>query len=93
MPFLTRHSSLPQPHNIAAVEGMPGLDGYGGDPEGILPNAVKIDHSDLLRNQEFVGIVVRKLRVHEDMLSEPPAFIAETEELVRLIDQELEATT
>jgi hypothetical protein len=92
-PFLARNASLVQISNVQAVRGMPGLDGYGATPDDLLPISAKVDHSSLLRNQEFAGIVVRKHWVHDDILSDLPAYIEATRELGRLIDQELEETT
>ena len=66
-PFLSRNASLPQISNVSFKEGRPG-DGWGADPEGIVPAGKVVDHSHLLRNQEFAGIITRKLWNDSDVL-------------------------
>jgi len=92
LPFLARHASLAQISNAGYVHGRPG-DGWGADPEAIVPVGPVTDHSDLLRNQEFAGIVVRKLFIDSDIMLTLDRFGAAMTELVQLIDQELASTT
>ena len=88
-PFLARHTSLAQISNVSYSHGRPG-DGLGANPEAIVPaSAVVTDHSDLLRNQEFAGILVRKVWNESDLLYEIQDYDTVIDELVRLIDQEL----
>jgi hypothetical protein len=91
-PFLSRNSSLPQISNAAYKHGRPG-DGLGADPEAIVPTAQVIDHSALLRNQEFAGVVLRKLWIDSDVLYEVDDYASAMDELVRLIDLEIENTS
>ena len=51
-----------------------------------------VDHSTLLRNQEFAGILIRKLSNTSDVVFTIGDFSKGVDELIRLIDQELANT-
>jgi len=65
----------------------------GADPEGIVPAGQVVDNSALLRNQEFAGVVLRKLWIDSDVLYNVDDYADAMDELVRLISLELENTT
>jgi hypothetical protein len=92
MPFLSRHSSLPQISNVSYEHGRPG-DGWGADPEALVATGPFVDHSALLRNQEFAGIVIQKLANTSDVVVTIEGFRKTMDELIRLIDQELASTS
>jgi hypothetical protein len=92
LPFFSRHSSLPQISNVGYERGRPG-DGWGADPEALVPVGPTVDHSTLLRNQEFAGVVIRKLSNTSDVLLTIGTFSEAMNELIGLIDQELANTT
>jgi len=91
-PFLSRNSSLAQISNASYKYGRPS-DGLGADPEGIVPAGQVVDNSALLRNQEFAGVVLRKLWIDSDVLYNVDDYADAMDELVRLISLELENTT
>ena len=92
LPFLSRHSSLPQISNVGYEHGRPG-DGWGADPEALVPVGPAVDHSTLLRNPEFAGIVMQKLFNASDVVLTIERFSQALDELIGLIDQELADTT
>jgi hypothetical protein len=92
-PFLARNASLAQISNAKYTRGMPGLEGYAADPASIVAVGDPVDHSPLLANREFSGIVVRKIWNHAIVLSALPPFLEETDRLVKLIDAEIDGTT
>lgn len=91
-PFLSRNSSLPQISNESYKYGRPG-DGALADPEAIVPLGSVVDHSHLLGNQEFAGIVMRKIWNDNDVLYYIDDFANYLDELLRLIDLELANTS
>lgn len=92
LPFLSRHSSLPQISNVGYEHGRPG-DGWGADPEALVPVGPAVDHSTLLRNQEFAGILIQKLSNTSDVVLTIERLGPAMDELIGLIDQELASTT
>ena len=66
-PFLAKNSLLPQISNEGYKYGRPG-DGAFADPEAIVPLGSVVDHSHLLGNQEFAGVVMRKIWNDSDVL-------------------------
>jgi hypothetical protein len=92
VPFLARHTSLAQISNEGAVHGRAG-DGWGADPELAVPRGRTTDHSSLLANREFEGILIRKLWNESDVLYRMDDYVEGINELVKLIDQELANTT
>lgn len=92
-PFLTRNASLAQISNAKYARGMPGLEGYAADSAPIVAVGDPVDHTPLLANREFSGIVVRKIWNHTVVLSALPPFLEETDRLIELIDAEIEGTT
>jgi hypothetical protein len=91
-PFLSQNSSLPQISNESYKHGRPG-DGALADPEAIVPVGNVVDHSHLLGNQEFAGIVMRKIWNDSDVLNNIDDFANYLDELLRLIDLELANTS
>lgn len=91
LPFFSRNSSLAQISNVGYEHGRPG-DGWGADPEALVALGPPVDHSTLLRNQEFAGILIRKLSNTSDVVFTIGDFSKGVDELIRLIDQELANT-
>lgn len=91
-PFLSKNSSLPQISNESYKHGRPG-DGAFADTEAIVSIGNVVDHSHLLGSQEFAGIVMRKIWNDSDVLYKVDGFADYLDELLRLIDLELEATS
>jgi len=87
-PFLGRNASLLQISNDAYVHGRPG-DNAGKDPQRVLPLSRVRDHSDLLRNPEFAGLLVRKMWNDGDALFYMDQYLTGMDEIIALIDQEL----
>jgi len=87
-PFLGRNASLLQISNEAYVHGRPG-DNASKDPQRVLPLSRVRDHSDLLRNSEFEGLLVRKMWNDGDALFNIDDYLRGMDEIVALIDQEL----
>jgi hypothetical protein len=87
-PFLGRNASLLQISNDAYVHGRPG-DNAGKDPQRVLPLSRVRDHSDLLRNPEFAGLLVRKMWNDGDALFYMDQYLTGMDEIMALIDQEL----
>jgi hypothetical protein len=87
-PFLGRNASLLQISNDAYVHGRPG-DNAGKDPQRVLPLSRVRDHSDLLRNPEFAGLLVRKMWNDGDALFYMDQYLTGMDENMALIDQEL----
>jgi hypothetical protein len=87
-PFLGRNASLLQISNDAYVHGRPG-DNEGKDPQRVLPLSRIRDHSDLLRNPEFAGLLVRKMWNDGDALFYMDQYLTGMDEIMALIDQEL----
>jgi hypothetical protein len=92
VPFLSRNASLPQISNASYEHGRPG-DGYGADPEAKVPLGKTVDHSYLLGNREFAGLLIRKLSNDSDVLYNIEPFRTATLEVIRLIDLELSETS
>jgi len=92
MPFLSRNASLPQISNVSYEHGRPG-DGYGADPGAMVPLGKTVDHSDLLLNREFAGLLMRKVFNDSDVLYNIDTVKTATLELIRLIDLELAETS
>jgi hypothetical protein len=87
-PFLGRNASLLQISNEAYVHGRPG-DHAGKDPQRVLPLTRVRDHSSLLQNPEFEGLLVRKMWNDGDALFHMDGYLRGMDEIVALIDQEL----
>ena len=87
-PFLGRNASLLQISNDAYVHGRPG-DNAGKDPQRVLPLSKVRDHSDLLQNPEFAGLLVRKMWNDGDALFYMEQHLKNMDEMMVLIDQEL----
>ena len=85
-PFLTTHSSLSQIANTMA-KGRPGT-GLGQTPP-IYPVDESQDHTGLLRDPEFVGILIQEHWNHLAAISDYESLKAALENSVRLIDLDL----
>jgi len=92
-PFLSRNASLPQLANVGFKYGRPG-DGYGADPEApLVPVGKEVDHSTLLQDREFAGLLIRRLWNDSDVLYSIDPGKAATDALLELIDSELASTS
>ena len=87
-PFLNRHTSLLQLNNESFRFGRPGT-GSGADPTQVVPVAELTDHTSLLGNREFQGVLVQKMWIDLDVESTLCTDVArEIDKAVRLIDRE-----
>ncbi len=86
IPFLNSHSSLSQIANTMA-KGRPGT-GRSPTPQ-IYPIAEQQDHTGLLRDPEFLGVLVQEHWNHLDAIAAYESLKAALENSVRLIDLEL----
>ena len=86
IPFLNTHSSLSQIANTMAT-GRPGT-GIGPTPP-VYPVSERQNHTDLLRDQEFLGILVQEHWNHIEAIRAYGSLKAALENSVRLIDLEL----
>ena len=57
-----------------------------------MPLGRTTDHSSLLANREFEGILIRKLTNESDVLFQLDEYVEGIDEVVKLIDQELANT-
>ena len=85
-PFLNTHASLSQIANTMA-KGRPGT-GLGSTPP-VYPAGELQDHTGLLRDPEFLGILVQEHWNHLGAISAYESLKATLENSVRLIDQDL----
>ncbi len=85
-PFLNTHSSLSQIANTMA-KGRPGT-GQGSTPP-VYPVGEPRDHTGLLRDPEFLGILVQEHWNHLEAIAAYESLKAALENSVRLIDLEL----
>jgi len=85
MPFLFENAYVPQIAN--SIEAMPG-SGVNSDPARF-PIAEKFDHSGLLQNRKFLGIITLKRWDHVDAIWAYGRIQSEFERAIRLIDQEI----
>jgi len=92
MPYLARNASLPQLMNVAYQKGRAG-DGFGTDPDAIVPLGSSVDHSVLLAKPEFAAVVVVKGTADTDVLLNLEATQKAIDNLIELIDAEIEATS
>jgi len=86
IPYLNTHSSLSQIANTMA-KGRPGT-GEGQTPP-VYPMGEPQDHTGLLRDQEFLGILVQEHWNHLAAITAYESLKAALENSVRLIDLEL----
>jgi hypothetical protein len=85
---LNRHTSLLQLNNESFRFGRPGT-GSGADPTQVVPVAELTDHTSLLGNREFQGVLVQKMWIDLDVESTLCTDVArEIDKAVRLIDRE-----
>ncbi len=85
-PFLNTHSSLSQIANTMA-KGRPGT-GQGSTPP-VYPADEPRDHTELLRNSEFLGTLVQEHWNHLEAIAAYESLKAAIENGVRLIDLEM----
>ena len=86
-PFLSRNASFVQIANTMA-NGRPGVGETPAPP--IYPEGDRRDHSLLLANPEFLGILVREHWDHLDAIEEYGKLKATIEGVVHLVNEELE---
>jgi hypothetical protein len=92
-PFFSRNANLLQISNEAYRNGMP-PDGTFADPSRVIPVPIATDHTPLLSNQEFAGVVTRTMWVHDRVLFDLcDVMVGNVGEIIRLIDQELGGTS
>jgi len=84
IPFLNTHSSLSQIANTA--KGRPGVGTLSAPPE--YPVGEPQDHTELLRDPEFLGILVQEHWNHLGAISAYESLKATLEDSIRLIDLE-----
>lgn len=85
LPYLRTHSSLSQIANTAA-KGRPGV--WTSQASVAYPTAEPRDHTDLLRESEFLAIVIQQLWDHTSAISAYESLQAALENGIRLIDLE-----
>jgi hypothetical protein len=91
-PFFSRNADLLQISNEAYRNGMP-PDGAFADPSRVVSVSIVTDHTPLLSNREFAGVVTRTMWVHDRVLLDIcDAMASNVDEIIRLIDQELGGT-
>ncbi len=86
LPYLRTHSSLSQIADTAA-EGRPGVG--IGQASVVYPTAEPRDHTDLLRDPEFLAIVIQQHWDHTSAISAYESLQAALENGIRLIDLEM----
>ena len=85
--FLRLNASMPQLANTATAKRNPGNNEVVYEYN--LPLRTMRDHSELLGNSEFLGHLVRKLWHQLDATNRNERFLAESESLVALVQNEL----
>ena len=85
-PFLSENALLPQIANTMA-EGEPGT-GVAPTPP-VYPVVEQRDHTALLGDSEFLGILVREHWDHGDAIRNYENLQTSLERIIRLIDEEL----
>ena len=91
LPFLAKYASLAQISNKSYVHGRAG-DGWGADPEAIVPLGRTTDDSSLLTNREFEGVLIASSRTKAMFCISWMVFEG-IDELIKRIDKELANTT
>ena len=86
--FLRQNASLPQLANTTAARRPPGYDTYVY-PDFALPLSTTRDHSELLRNSEFLGLLVAKYWHQLDASNRDNRFLSDSESLIDLVEVEL----
>ncbi len=86
LPYLRTHSSLSQIGN-AGAKGRPGVG--SGQASMVYPTAEPRDHTELLRDPEFLAIVVQQHWDHMSAIAAYESLEAVLENSIRLIDLEL----
>ena len=83
-PFLVKELNYIQISNAQLTE-----PGVGGSKQPILPLGTKSDHSHLLQNREFLGLVAISLQEHREVKATAARIINRIDELLKDIDQAL----
>lgn len=86
--FLRQKASLPQLANTTAARRPPGYDTFVY-PDFALPLSTTRDHSELLRNSEFLGLLVAKYWHQLDASNRDNRFLSDSESLIDLVEVEL----
>jgi hypothetical protein len=91
-PFLSRNANLLQISNESYRLGMP-PDGALAEPARVIPLAATSDHTPLLNNREFAGVLLHKQWIDVDVQSNLCGGMDKAiDEIVRRIDQEIRYT-
>ncbi len=85
--LLSKHASLSQINNSTIKKGRPGTGDQQGGVE--LPVNEPHDHTVLLDDDEFLGIVVQKRWDQGDSVDGYASLRSEMEQIIRLIDEDL----
>jgi hypothetical protein len=92
-PFLSRNANLLQISNESYRHGMP-PDGLLAEPARVIPLSETGDHTPLVKNPEFAGVLLQKLWIDTDVQrSLCGGMDRAIDEIVRRIDQEIRNTS
>ena len=92
-PFLSRNTNLLQISNESYRLGMP-PDGVSAEPARVIPLSETSDHTPLVKNPEFAGVLLQKLWIDVDVQSYLCGGLDKAfDEAVRRIDQETRNTS
>lgn len=92
-PFLSRNANLLQISNESYRHGVP-PDGVGAEPARVIPLSETSDHTPLVKNPEFAGVLLQKLWIDVDVQSFLCGGMDKAlDEIVRRIDQEIRTTS
>jgi hypothetical protein len=92
-PFLSRNANLLQISNEAYRLGMP-PDGVSAEPARVIPLSETSDHTPLVNNREFAGVLLQKQWIDVDVQSGLCGEMNKViDEIVRRIDQETRNTS
>jgi len=92
-PFLSRNANLLQISNESYRHGMP-PDGVLAEPARVIPLSETSDHTPLVKNPEFAGVLLQKLWIDVDVQSYLCGGLDKAfDEAVRRIDQETRNTS
>ena len=85
-PFLSEHAYLPQIYNT--FRGQPGTGDF--PMPAVLPTSETRDHTDLLQNRKFVGMITIELNDHNDAIWGYGRLREKLETAIHIIASELE---
>jgi hypothetical protein len=84
-PFFSEHAYLPQIYNT--YTGQPGTGDYP-NPTALPTNAMR-DHTDLLQNQKFIGMISIEHNDHNDAIWSYGTLKGKLETVIHMIESEL----